>query len=238
MRRLILALSALGLTAVGLAGPASAQYPDRPVKMIVPWAAGGDTDNIFRPLAPVLQKHLGQTVVIANVGGASGTVGAREAKSSPADGYTVYAMHDYIHLVHYAGLTDITYKDFEPICLRLGDALRADRQPQDAVEDLEGARRRRQEAAGRDHGRRHAGLDQPHLPGLGREGGRHQVQVRILRGPRPAHERHPGRPHRPHRLQPHPEGQGRRRASSSSSPSPASSAIPTCPTCRRSRSSA
>ncbi len=59
----------------------------------------------------------GQPVVIANVGGASGTVGAREAKGSPADGYTVYAMHDYIHLVHYAGLTDITYKDFEPICL-------------------------------------------------------------------------------------------------------------------------
>jgi len=55
--------------------------------------------------------------VIANVGGASGTVGAREAKGSPADGYTVYAVHDYIHLVHYAGLTDITYKDFEPICL-------------------------------------------------------------------------------------------------------------------------
>jgi tripartite-type tricarboxylate transporter receptor subunit TctC len=105
------------ICAVGVAAPASAQYPDRPIKMIVPWAAGGDTDNIFRPLAPLLQKHLGQAVVIANVGGASGTVGAREAKGSPADGYTVYAVHDYIHLVHYAGLTDITYKDFEPICL-------------------------------------------------------------------------------------------------------------------------
>ena len=85
--------------------------------MIVPWAAGGDTDNIFRPLAPLLQKHIGQTIVIANVGGASGTVGAREAKNSPADGYTVYAVHDYIHLVHYAGLTDVSYNDFEPICL-------------------------------------------------------------------------------------------------------------------------
>ena len=116
MKKLIAALVA-AICAVGVAAPASAQYPDRPIKMIVPWAAGGDTDNIFRPLAPLLQKHLGQTVVIANVGGASGTVGAREAKGSPADGYTVYAVHDYIHLVHYAGLTDITYKDFEPICL-------------------------------------------------------------------------------------------------------------------------
>jgi tripartite-type tricarboxylate transporter receptor subunit TctC len=95
---------------------ARAQFPDRAIKMIVPWAAGGDTDNIFRPLAPLLQKQLGQPVVIANVGGASGTVGAREAKASPADGYTIYAVHDYIHLVHYAGLTDITYRDFEPIC--------------------------------------------------------------------------------------------------------------------------
>ncbi len=116
MKKLIVAVVA-AMCAVGVAAPASAQYPDRPIKMIVPWAAGGDTDNIFRPLAPQLQKHLGQTVVIANVGGASGTVGAREAKGSPADGYTVYAVHDYIHLVHYAGLTDITYKDFEPICL-------------------------------------------------------------------------------------------------------------------------
>ena len=116
MKKLILAFSAALMLATH-AGPASAQYPERPIKMIVPWAAGGDTDNIFRPLAPLLQKHLGQAVVIANVGGASGTVGAREAKGSPPDGYTVYAVHDYIHLVHYAGLTDITYKDFEPICL-------------------------------------------------------------------------------------------------------------------------
>ncbi|MFM9849219.1 MAG: Bug family tripartite tricarboxylate transporter substrate binding protein [Hyphomicrobiaceae bacterium] len=116
MKRLVLALAAaVGL--VGLAAPASAQYPDRPVKMIVPWAAGGDTDNIFRPLGQMLQKHLGQTVVIANVTGASGTVGARESKASPADGYTVYAMHDYIHLVHYSGLTDVKYTDFDPICL-------------------------------------------------------------------------------------------------------------------------
>ena len=40
--------------------PANAQYPDRPIKMIVPSAAGGDTDNIFRPFAPLLQKHIGQ----------------------------------------------------------------------------------------------------------------------------------------------------------------------------------
>ena len=77
---------------------ALAAYPDRPIKLIVPWAAGGDTDNIFRPFAPLLQKHVGETVVIANVGGASGTKGAKEAKASPPDGYTLYAVHDYIHM--------------------------------------------------------------------------------------------------------------------------------------------
>ena len=100
------------LTSLGLAA-----YPERPVKMIVPWPAGGDTDNIFRPFAQVFQKHLGATVVIANVTGASGTVGAREAKNSPSDGYTLYAIHDYIHSTYYTGVSDVNYWDFEPICL-------------------------------------------------------------------------------------------------------------------------
>ena len=94
-----------------------AAYPERPIKMIVPWAAGGDTDNIFRPFAPLLQKSLGEPVVIANVGGASGTKGAKEAKDSPPDGYTLYAVHDYIHSTYWAGVADVNYTDFEPICL-------------------------------------------------------------------------------------------------------------------------
>ena len=92
---LMLAAAAILATIIA---PAHAAYPERPVKMIVPWAAGGDTDNIFRPFVPPFQKALGGTVVIANVGGASGTVGAREAKGAPPDGYTLYAAHEYIHL--------------------------------------------------------------------------------------------------------------------------------------------
>ena len=117
MRRGALCLvAALGL-AIFAAPTAAQNYPERPIKLIVPWAAGGDTDNIFRPFAPLLQKHVGQTVVIANVGGASGTVGAREAKAAPPDGYTVYAVHDYIHSTYYTGVADVNYWDFEPICL-------------------------------------------------------------------------------------------------------------------------
>lgn len=108
---------ALGVAASLAVTSAFAAYPDRPVKLVVPWAAGGDTDNIFRPFAPLLQKHLGQTVVIANVGGASGTKGAKEVKDSPADGYTVLAVHDYIHSTYYTGVADVNYPDFEPICM-------------------------------------------------------------------------------------------------------------------------
>jgi tripartite-type tricarboxylate transporter receptor subunit TctC len=107
----------LGAAAALAASASFAAYPDRPVKLIVPWAAGGDTDNLFRPLAPLMQKSLGQPVVIANIGGASGTKGAKEAKDSPADGYTLYAVHDYIHSTYYAGVADVQYTDFEPVCL-------------------------------------------------------------------------------------------------------------------------
>jgi tripartite-type tricarboxylate transporter receptor subunit TctC len=102
-----------------LLGPvlADAAYPDRAIKLIVPWAAGGDTDNIFRPLTPHLRKHLGQEVVIANVSGASGTKGAKEAKDASPDGYTVFAVHDYIHSTYYTGVADVAYTDFEPVCL-------------------------------------------------------------------------------------------------------------------------
>ena len=103
-------IAVLVLSLVSLA--AYAAYPERPIRMIVPWAAGGDTDNIFRPFGQVLQKHLGQTVVIANVGGASGTRGAKEVKDSPADGYTLYAVHDYIHSTYWAGVADVQYTDF------------------------------------------------------------------------------------------------------------------------------
>jgi tripartite-type tricarboxylate transporter receptor subunit TctC len=107
----------LTVTLAAASFAANAAYPERPVRMIVPWAAGGDTDNIFRPFAQVLQKHLGQTVVIANVGGASGTRGAKEAKEAQPDGYTLYAIHDYIHSTYWAGVADVQYSDFEPVCL-------------------------------------------------------------------------------------------------------------------------
>jgi tripartite-type tricarboxylate transporter receptor subunit TctC len=116
MKKTLAIIPAL-LFALVTASAGAASYPERPIKMIVPWAAGGDTDNIFRPFAPLLQKQLGQPVVVTNIGGASGTKGAKEAKESPPDGYTLYSVHEYIHSTYYTGVSDVNYTDFEPICL-------------------------------------------------------------------------------------------------------------------------
>jgi tripartite-type tricarboxylate transporter receptor subunit TctC len=116
MRRPLVVVTLMLAVVLAAAAVGRAAYPERPIKLIVPWAAGGDTDAIFRPFGQQLQKHLGQTVVIANVTGASGTAGAREAKAAPPDGYTLYAVHDSIHSAYYTGVADVAYTDFEPVC--------------------------------------------------------------------------------------------------------------------------
>jgi tripartite-type tricarboxylate transporter receptor subunit TctC len=115
MKRIIAMAAAVLLSSASAA--LSASYPDHAVKLIVPWAAGGDTDQIFRAFSPLMQKHFGQPIVIANVSGASGTVGEREAAGSAPDGYTIFGSHDFMHSVYFGGLTDIKYTAFEPICM-------------------------------------------------------------------------------------------------------------------------
>jgi tripartite-type tricarboxylate transporter receptor subunit TctC len=71
------------------AGTAFAAYPNRTVTIIVPFNAGGGTDGIARGFADLLGKELGQTVVVKNIAGASGTVGTAQAAKAKADGYTL-----------------------------------------------------------------------------------------------------------------------------------------------------
>src|SRR4051812_2439230 len=70
--------------------PAAAQNwkPSRPINLIVPWAAGGSTDQVTRVTAAELEKALGQTIVIVNQPGASGAIGTKSALDAPKDGYT------------------------------------------------------------------------------------------------------------------------------------------------------
>lgn len=76
------------------AGAVAAQaYPTKPITMIVPFTAGGPTDTVARSLGQAMGKPLGQPVVIENVGGAGGTVGATRVKNAAPDGYTILLHH-------------------------------------------------------------------------------------------------------------------------------------------------
>lgn len=91
-RRLSFAVAAAVLTWAGVT-PAAAEYPDKPVTIVVPFAAGGPTDKVARDLAEALRKPLGATIVIENVGGAGGTLGATKVSRAAADGYTLLLHH-------------------------------------------------------------------------------------------------------------------------------------------------
>jgi tripartite-type tricarboxylate transporter receptor subunit TctC len=98
MKRVLVTLAtALGLvaTATTFAGPSAAQpaYPNRPITLLVPAAAGGPSDTVARLVAEAMRADLGQQLVIENVGGAGGSLGAgRVAKAEP-DGYTLLLYH-------------------------------------------------------------------------------------------------------------------------------------------------
>ncbi len=94
MKQILLALAlVLGL----LTAPAHAAYPDKPVKLLVAFAAGSSTDIVARLIADQLQATLGQTVVVENKPGAGGNIATQQVMNAPADGYTLL-----IHSVAYS----------------------------------------------------------------------------------------------------------------------------------------
>ena len=123
-RRLVLAL--LGTAALGQAIPsAQAQqaWPQRPITMIVPFAAGGPTDVIARIVSDHMSRTLGQQIVVENVAGAGGTTGITRAAGAAPDGYTVMMGHMGTHGAAPALYPNLKYdptKDFAPIGLAAG----------------------------------------------------------------------------------------------------------------------
>jgi tripartite-type tricarboxylate transporter receptor subunit TctC len=84
---------ALAILALGAAASARAEYPEKPVTIVVPFTAGGPTDKVARDLAEAMRKQLNQTVIIENVGGAGGTLGANKVAKAAPDGYTLLLHH-------------------------------------------------------------------------------------------------------------------------------------------------
>jgi tripartite-type tricarboxylate transporter receptor subunit TctC len=107
------------LSALALACPARAEsYPTRIVRMIVPYPAGGTSDVLARVLAKKMGDSMGQAVVIENVGGAAGTIGAANVARAAPDGYTLlfgYATQFTIAPAIYRNLTYDPIKSFTPI---------------------------------------------------------------------------------------------------------------------------
>lgn len=128
-------------TAVSLfAASASAQtYPERTITMVVPFSAGGPTDTVARLVAESMSKDLGQQIIVENVGGAGGTLGAGRVAQADPDGYTLLLHHigmatsatlyrklaydtlnafEYVGLVTEVPMTIVARKDFEPTDLK------------------------------------------------------------------------------------------------------------------------
>lgn len=120
MRKLFVTVAA----AAGLlAGAAQAAYPERPITMIVPFAAGGPTDVVARIVSEHMSKTLGQQIVVENVAGAGGTTGITRGAQAQPDGYTIMMGHMGTHGAAPALYPNLKYdptKDFAPIGLAAG----------------------------------------------------------------------------------------------------------------------
>jgi len=143
-RRALLATAAAYLALVGTVHAQDA-WPSRPIKLVVPFAAGGTSDVLARTLAEKLQGALKQTVIVDNKAGAGGVIGADSVAKAPADGYTILLGTIASHAINPALQPKMPYdalKDFAPVDL-LGSIsnvlLVGATQPYKTVKDLTAA---------------------------------------------------------------------------------------------------
>jgi tripartite-type tricarboxylate transporter receptor subunit TctC len=113
---------AAGLLALGMSLPmaaAWAQYPSKPIRMIVPWPAGGTVDGVARVIGPSLSSGLGRPIIAENKAGAGGSIGQAESAKAPPDGHTVLLVFDTHAVNHllYKNLAYDPFKSFEHVSL-------------------------------------------------------------------------------------------------------------------------
>ena len=141
MKKMIASIAmALGC-GLGAAGAVADTYPSRPIRMLVPYAAGGTTDIMARALQETMHKELGQIVVVENKPGAAGSIAMKEAARAPADGYTIVFINNGLVattpvLQKDAGFDGI--RDFTPVGMVANSPMMVVVGAQVPVEDLKG----------------------------------------------------------------------------------------------------
>lgn len=119
-RRAALRLAAALAATTALTTAAWAEYPDRPITLVIPFAAGGSTDVVGRIVAERMSAELGQQVVVQNVGGAGGSLGAQQVAAAEPDGYTILMGTVATHALNPLILKQKPYDpvaDFAPVSL-------------------------------------------------------------------------------------------------------------------------
>jgi tripartite-type tricarboxylate transporter receptor subunit TctC len=122
-RRVLAALAVLGAAAAPLSAPAQSGWPSKPVRIVVPFAAGGTTDILARALAPELSRVFGQQFIVDNKPGAGGNIGAADVARSAPDGHTLLMGTVGTHGINQSLYPKLPYdpiKDFAPITLVAG----------------------------------------------------------------------------------------------------------------------
>jgi tripartite-type tricarboxylate transporter receptor subunit TctC len=112
----LIRLALLGL-AFAASASAFAQYPNRPLTMVVPWGAGGGTDAVARFIASLMEKDLGQPVNVVNRTGGSGVVGHSAIATAAPDGYTIGMITVEITMMHHQKLTELDPTSYTPVAL-------------------------------------------------------------------------------------------------------------------------
>jgi len=124
---------AVALLALTSAGAVAQDYPNKPITLIAPYAAGGDSDASGRNLSAVVSKYLGQPVIVQNIVGASGTIGSQRVRTAAPDGYTLLVARGGSQAINPALDSSTPYKwndftflsllDFNPVaCVVKGDS--------------------------------------------------------------------------------------------------------------------
>ena len=127
MKRRHLLAAGIGALAAPAIARANVRFPDRTIRLVVPFPAGGATDVVGRMFADKLTHHLGQTVIVDNKSGAAGSIGAMEVRNAKPDGYTLLVATSSTHAINPTAFVHPPYdpvKDFTPITqVSLGSVL-------------------------------------------------------------------------------------------------------------------